>query len=26
VMIEYRPGPPPKPAAPAKPTTGRKAQ
>jgi hypothetical protein len=26
VMIEYRPGPPPKPAAPAKPTTSRKAQ
>jgi hypothetical protein len=26
VMIEYRPGPPPKPAAPAKPTTGRKTQ
>jgi hypothetical protein len=26
VMIEYRPGPPPKPTAPAKPTTSRKAQ
>jgi hypothetical protein len=26
VMIEYRPGPPPKPAAPAKPATGRKTQ